>query len=408
MPRACFFRLRFSKSLMSNAPYSPPSPYSAPSASAAEAVFAPLPLRPRNVLENLDLAFKLFKQYWKPLLAWAAIANALMTVVLYFGILVGPPFIIAPACCVLAAAVRGQRVGFRQCWGFARPRLWNLLAVHVLSSIVAAVVMAVACGGLFALSVWIGSRFSGSFGVGTFLIVVVAVLALSVVLSMALAWQGMVSMVACMEDDNRDSRAMKRAWVLLRGRWKAALGLLTILNLALMVLWGALWGIVGLMTGADGLGRALQGNGGLPSAGLLGYLTASSWLLFTLFMPLYYLAQGLFYLDARVRHEALDLEWDAHRSENPSPQPRPQPRPQPQANTPQTFFERIEAPYSPAQAEPSSGAWAANPFAPQPAATSAEPATSAAPTPSEQASSAEPAPSAQPESWTEGSPFAPR
>ncbi len=386
---------------MSNAPYSPP-PYSAPPAlgpAPIEVAFAPLPLRPRSVLENLDLAFKLFKQYWKPLLAWAAVANVLMTVVVYLGVLIAPPFIVAPTCCVLAAAVRGQHVSFKQCWGFARPRIWNLLAVHVLSGVVAALVVGTLCMGLFALSVWISSSLPPGSGIASFLIGVVVILAMSVVLSMALAWQGMVGMVACMEDENRDTSAMKRAWVLLRGRWKAALGLLTILNLALLVLWGTLWGVVALIMGIDGFSRALEGGGnGLPSFQLLGTLTASSWMLFTLYMPLYYLAQALFYLDARVRHEALDLEWDAHRSEVQAPAPHYR-----QANAPQTFFEPIATPGA-----NTSPAWASNPFASQPPHDLALPATSPEqkPEPSQEQSSAEAI--APQDTWSSNSPFAPR
>jgi hypothetical protein len=37
-----------------------------------------------------------------------------------------------------------------------------------------------------------------------------------------------------------------------------------------------------------------------------------SWLLFSLYMPIHYLASTLLYLDLRIRKEALDLEWTAH------------------------------------------------------------------------------------------------
>lgn len=357
---------------MSNAPYSPP-PYSSPQNTSApvapalsEAVFAPLPLRARGVLENLDLAFKLFKQYWKPLLAWGAVTNGLMLLALATSLsfLVGPPFIIGPVCCVLAAAVRGQNVGFKQCWGFSQPRVGNLLAMHLLSSLIAGAVIGALSLGLFVLAGWLGSALPNAGALPTFLFSMVVAVSISMVLSMGLAWQGMVSMVAAMEDEHRGVSALKRAWTLLRGRWKAALGLLTILNLALLVLWGMLWGLFSLLAGVGALGNAFSGRGGDSALiGVLGTIAISSWLIFTLFMPIYYLAQALFYLDARVRHEALDLEWNAHRTGEAAAQSTSPHLGYASASAPQSFFEPISAPGAPAPTATgaSTGTWAPTP-----------------------------------------------
>lgn len=367
---------------MSNA-YSPP-PYSQPpyspapqapaSPSPGEAVFAPLPLRPRAVLENLDLAFKLFKQYWKPLLGWAAVANGLMLLALATSLsfLVGPPFMIGPIGCVLAAAVRGQNVGFRQCWGFSQPRIGNLLAMHLLSSIVCGLVVGAQCLGLFMLSNWISSALPSAAILPSFLYILVVAGSISVVLSLALAWQGMVSMVCCMEDEHRSVGALKRAWTLLRGRWKAALGLLTVLNLALLALWGVLYGVLALFLGVGSLGSAFTGRGGdWAIVGALGAMIISSWLVFTLFLPIYYLAQALFYLDARVRHEALDLEWNAHRTVEAAQPTAFQPAQYAPEGAPQSFFQTVEAPIAPPS---TSSTWAPAPAPPVNTAPFAAPA----------------------------------
>lgn len=428
-------------STMSNA-YSPP-PYSpapgapAPIAETSSAViFAPLPLRARGVLENLDLAFKLFKQYWKPLLAWGALSNAMMLLALATSLsfLVGPPLLIGPICCVLAAAVRGQAVGFKQCWAFSQPRLGNVLAMHLLSSLIAGAIVGVLGLGLFMLSAALSSALPNVPALAGFFYILLVVLGVSTVLSLGLAWQGMVTMVCCMEDEHRSTSALKRAWTLLHGRWKAALGMLTILNLALLALWGVVYGVGALLLGFGALGQAFTGQGDdWAVIGLIAAVVVSGWMVFTLFLPIYYLAQALFYLDARVRNEALDLEWNAHRTVETSFGAR---QAQSYTEAPQTFFPTVEAPaamtstwaptadapfntHTPPVSIPENQAastWApapsASPSAPSPFAAPPQPAPPGAPAATPAAPS-QPEPSAsdsdaEDSASTWSSPFAPR
>ena len=407
---------------MSNAysppPYSPSPHQPAPIApTASEVIFAPLPLRARGVLENLDLAFKLFRQYWKPLLAWGAIANGLMLLALATSLsfLVGPPLLIGPVCCVLAAAVRGQAVGFKQCWAFSSPRLGNVLAMHLLSSLIVG-----AIGGVLGLGlVMLGSAASSSLSGASFLwlgilfFILIAVVG-STLLSLMLAWQGMVTVVCCMEDEHRSTSALKRAWTLLRGRWKAALGLLTILNLALAALTGVLYGIAALFLGFGALGQAFSGRGDeMAIVALIGGLVVSGWLIFTLFLPIYYLAQALFYLDARVRNEALDLEWNAHRTGEAVGPAMAQVQYGSPAHEAQTFFPTVEAPSGMASSwSPTAEAPFNTHAAPEPATypdfAPASTSTPAATAPSPFAAPPQPAPSGAPAPPVAPEPASPR
>src|SRR5688572_8219363 len=113
-----------------------------------EAAFAPMPLRVRGVLETLDVAIKAFKQYFWVMVAWAAIVNGINTIpgVSYFSYFFTPPLIIGAASCCVAAAVRGQRVSFVQCWHFTQPRYWSIVGMHVCALLVAGVVVGIIGG----------------------------------------------------------------------------------------------------------------------------------------------------------------------------------------------------------------------------------------------------------------------
>ncbi len=230
------------------------------------AEFAPLPLRQRGVLETLDTAFKLFRQYWKPLLAWAAIAGAvnLIPFLNYVTFFFTPPLVIGAVCCCVAAAVRGQNVGFKQCWRFLKPRYWNVVAMHVLSGIVlfAAIfglvfLAAIGIAGVVSLLSSIGDSWvSILFSIVLFSILLIIFGVTTTALSM---WQSLTTVVACMEDDPQNSGAMKRAWNLMKGQWRAVVNISMILGLSMLVLWGILAGISGLFLGMGTLRDIARG-----------------------------------------------------------------------------------------------------------------------------------------------------
>ena len=307
----------------------PTSPLASP---AAE--FAPLPLRQRGVLETLDVAFKLFRQYWKPLVAWAAIAAFvnLIPVLNYVTFFFTPPLIIGAVCCCVAAAVRGQNVGFKQCWRFLKPRYWNVVAMHVLASIV----FFVALFGLFlvaalafaAVTPLFSSISDGWVSVVLGIIAVVLFLVVFGVIATALGmWQSLTAIVACMEDDPQNNGAMRRAWNLMKGNWRAVVNISMILGLAMLVLWGILAGVSSVLLGMGTLRNIVRGYDVFNDSGIFSIVASmvlSSYVLMLVYLPLHYLAAALLYLDFRVRKEALDLEWTAHAS---APQPATAPPP---------------------------------------------------------------------------------
>ena len=302
--------------MQSQLPTSPPA--------ALPAEFAPLPLRQRGVLETLDVAFKLFRQYWKPLIAWAAIAAFvnLIPVLNYVTFFFTPPLIIGAVCCCVAAAVRGQSVGFKQCWRFLKPRYWNVVAMHV----VAGIVFFVAIVGLFLVAILafaavtpLFSSISDSWvnivlGIVLFVLFFVVFGIIATALGM---WQSLTAIVACMEDDPQNSGAMRRAWNLMKGQWRAVINISMILGLAVLVLWGILAGVSSAVLGMGSLRDIARGYDVFNDSNIFGFIASmmvSFYVLMLVYLPLHYLAATLLYLDFRIRKEALDLEWTAHAS----------------------------------------------------------------------------------------------
>lgn len=286
-----------------------------------EAAFAPMPLRVRGVLENLDVSIKAFKQYFWVMVAWAAIVNGINSIpfVSYFSWFFTPPLIIGAAACCVAAAVRGQRVSFVQCWRFTQPRFWSIVGMHVCALLVAGLVVGL-LGGMALLAVVAGAYLFGSApgNVTTTVIVIASVIGLvlfGIAVTALTAWHTLVGIVACMEDDKRNTSALARAWELLRGQWWPVISLMMLLGLGVVVLW-LIIGAAGLMMG--GLSAARDLFNGTPSdanslIALVGFFF-SSWLVMTFYTPIHYLAMTLVYLDLRVRKEALDIEWTAHQT----------------------------------------------------------------------------------------------
>ncbi len=303
-----------------------------------------MPLRARGVLETLDLTIKVFRRYFKVLLAWSALSIGVCAIVGLFGAVSagrslmssasGFPFsgisgtvmaslmlsslgasalaffcyplmVGASACCV-AGAVRGQNIKFAQCWSFSRPRYWSMLGQTFLAFLVmwlGAIGVAIAFGLVIALGVFTLSALPGFMaGLVGIIGAIFLYAAFFVMMMLAAMWLVLVPVVVCMEENNRNSNALGRALSLLRGNWRRAAGLMLLVWVAFI--------LVGLIFQAP---LALLGSSAGRSGSLL---VGGSFLLQMLFWlagaPFYTLLVSLFYIDARVRNEALDLEWSSH------------------------------------------------------------------------------------------------
>lgn len=285
--------------------------------------FTPLPLRVRGVLEILDVSVKAFKQYFWVLVGWSALVNLANSIPLvnYVAYLFAPPLIAGAACCCIAAAVRGQSVSFKQCWQFTEPRYWSMVAMHVVSLIIAFVTWLVLIVGLVMAWAYTASSLSPAFEAlpdsARFIVAVVGFLLMFTVfgllMTMLLAWHTMVGVVVCMEEDKRNAGALGRAWNLLKGHWRPVIVLMMLLGMGVLVLWAVLAGTGAALIGLPRLHDMMEGRVSeafwWQAAISFGF---GSWLLFSLYVPIHYLASTLLYLDLRIRKEALDLEWTAH------------------------------------------------------------------------------------------------
>lgn len=316
--------------------------------------FSPFPLRARGLVEQFDAAIKLYKQYFWVLLGWSAITTgaSVLGAVLPMGGMAAlflTPIVVGACVCCVAAAVRGQNVEFGQCWRFTQPRFWPVLGLHILSWIVgglalmvlAAAVTAIIVGGVFA--------FRESSGAVQLLMGVLAFLILgaivTVVSTVFITWMGLVPVVVCMEDDKRNTAALGRAYEILRGHWVRITTLMALVGLAILALYVILMATTAMLMG---LGRISDmASGRIWSEGSLWlFLIAfvgSATLLGMITTPLYYLLITVFYLDVRVRQEALDLEWTAHSTAPLSASAEVQPKPS---------FETAATPVAAAQVTP--------------------------------------------------------
>lgn len=287
--------------------------------------FSPFPLRARGAFEIFDAAIKLYKQYFWILLGWSAIDTgasmfgSMVTVGGIIGLFLTPLSIGAVVCCV-AAAVRGQSVQFGQCWQFTQPRYWMMLGMYVVATILALLI-----AGVF-VAVCTGIGFAGFFafqnspltvqivmGILAFLIFGIIT---TITWTVFFSWIHLVPIVVCMEEDKRGTAALGRAFEILRGHWVRITALMAMVGLGGLALFAILAGAAALIVGVGQIGDLLKGDGSGTTALWLG--VAAMGLVFTaitiVYMPLYYLILTVFYLDVRVRQEALDLEWTAHAS----------------------------------------------------------------------------------------------
>jgi hypothetical protein len=346
-------------------------------------VFTPLPLRARNVLELLDTSLKVYKQYFWLLMGWSAIINIFgalaSTVCGSCGMMILTPIFLGVAACCVSAAVRGQNVTFGQCWQFAQARFGGMLGWYLLAMLISFLVIGLLSGVFFGIGFALAPAFSNSAppsqGILITGYVIVACVVVSIVGVGFLTWAHLAPLVACMEENNPNKKVLPRSWELMAGHWGRGISLMSILSLAALALWIIFLALGMLIIGVDTVTQAFSGSSSPGPLFKLGGLVLSSYaLVFTLFTPAFLMAMVLFYLDLRVRKDALDLEWTTHAT-GPSVQATPT-YAVPAAATTATSFQNLAPPQTPPQApaqpSPSSATLPTTPVAP-PATSTTQP-----------------------------------
>ena len=288
----------------------------------------PLPLRARGVLEMLDSSVKVYRQYFWVLLGWSALV--MVPGQLFYIVFFLLPLLVGACVCSLTTAVRGQPLTWNQCGQFARPRYGAMLGVQFVGFLALGLIFIALAIAFF----WLGSGFFSAFdslpwfaslllGIGLFLAYLFFV-------STALLWINMAVIVTCMEEDKRNPKALGRAFSLLQGHWIKVSALVSLLGLGMLALLGILWGLGIAVVGVSSLRGFFEGTGDEASGifALIALLTSTVFV-WVLWSPIFYLTLGLFYLDLRVRKEALDIEWNAHQTMPPQEQPHQQVAPAP-------------------------------------------------------------------------------
>lgn len=286
----------------------------------ATSAFAPLPLRPRGPIEILDVGVRVYKQYFWTLFSWSALVTMLSVVVAFVpgGSMVAiglEPLVVGASVCSLAAAVRGQQLTFKQAGEFSKSRFWPMVGMYLLSMLIMilAVVAVAAIIGLCVAGMWNVVSTTSGLVMAVILGIVVGSVVLFVFSCLAI-WSMFVEIVVAMEDDKRSTVALRRAYDLLSGHWVRVSVLVLLVGLGCLVLF-AIIGVAGLMlVGVGSLKDLVMGNSSSMGMvwGMMAVWVIAISLIQTLFKPFYYTTLTLFYLDIRIRKEALDLEWTAH------------------------------------------------------------------------------------------------
>jgi hypothetical protein len=278
-----------------------------------------LPVRRRETLEIFDTALKLFRRYAWVLLGWSALSSVLALVPIFsFLAFLTMPLLEGAASCCVAAAVRGQKVTFGQCWSFTKPRYGAMLGVIVLTWIIfTCVFVAFYIAGALLVVVFalvlsnVPQPVQIVGGVIGFVLAFVGFSCLGVV---AFGWAKMVPIIACLEDDKRGTAAMGRALDLLKGNWRRVFSMSLIIGLAGIAVLGIVGGIF-MLLGSAQWSELFSGNPSDSAVWALIFTFGGFAAVFAfLWNPAHSLIIAVLYLDLRVRREALDLEWTAYAS----------------------------------------------------------------------------------------------
>jgi hypothetical protein len=290
-----------------------------------ELVADQLPLRRRGTLEIFDVALKLFKRYFPPLIVWSLVSGlvGLLGMVIpmagwLISLAVAPLLFGAVGCCV-AAAVHGRDVSVKDSWNFISRRYGAVLSVYILSGLLSFVI-AIGFIVIFSLLIVGGAAFFASRSGSVFAIAGIIILGLvgSFLFYCVFAWMTTVPLALCLEGDGQNNtRFLSRTYELMRGHWWRIFGLVSLVGLAMLGLTIILGGVANAIFGLGTLKDITSGHFSPVSITkvLAGYVESSS-IVSILWVPFYYLSLGVQYLDLRVRKEALDLEWAAQEKQN--------------------------------------------------------------------------------------------
>jgi hypothetical protein len=315
--------------------------------SESSQLLSALPVRRRETLEIFDAALKLYRRHFGVLLGWSGLVSALSLLVsvlsmfvplLWIPALFALPLLYGAVSCCVAAAVRGQKVTFSQCWAFSKPRYGAMLLNLVLTwllYIVLGIVGSIAGFIIFFLSAFLIALLPGVIavvvGIVGFACLMIAMGCLSVCM---MNWGLMVEIIVCLEDDKRGVAALSRAFELLQGNWRRVINMSLLIGLAGIAVVAILVGLAGMLT-AFSFSEVFSPN---PSGiGLVSFIMTYGGLMafFSLFWtPAQLLIVAVLYLDLRVRREALDLEWATYSTSPPAPQLNSDPTLQNAASTP--------------------------------------------------------------------------
>ena len=291
----------------------------------SELVRDQLPLRRRGTLEIFDVALKLFKRYFAPLIVWSLVASLAQFVGMLLpaagwiiSVAVAPIAIGSVGCC-LAAAVHGRDITIKECWAFLAKRYGSVLHVYILCGLVTflfVIALMIGIGVLTYFAIAVLSQFIQSSVITDVLAVagiIVAALCASTFFACLFAWVGMTPLALCLEGDGKDNgRFLRRTYDLMSGNWWRIFGLISLVGIAILALLAILMGMASVIVGLGTLKEVASGHITPESITKLvaGYVGSFS-LVSILWSPFYYLTIGVLYLDLRVRKEALDLEWAA-------------------------------------------------------------------------------------------------
>lgn len=207
---------------------------------------------------------------------------------------------------VVGMAVLGHKRTVSQVWATIRSRIWAILGLSVLQSLIHAA-LAVA-----AIVLTMGGALFGTFLVAVGSEALGAVIALGSVLLgffgglVLFAWIGIriyLSMPIVVLERLGPGRALARSWRLTRGNWWRMLGIVALTLLLVFGVFLILTLALGLLAG---LPEALVGGDwGIVAANVLGVVAEA--LSSSITTPFFAAVTTLLYIDLRMRREGLDL-----------------------------------------------------------------------------------------------------
>jgi hypothetical protein len=211
----------------------------------------------------------------------------------------------------LRHAVVGRRIRFRQSVSESLPHLWRLLGATLLMQLICAGPMLLGIGLTVLLAIALQS--GAAFGFGVLFILAAGVWGLYCQIRLV------PLSAAVMLEGKGPVEAIKRAWRLNEGAWWRSLGVTLLVGLIGSAIQYALNQILSLFyAGAMGLnGSTLPSDPSSPTYTrdllvtelvMLAVLLPLVLLVTLLTLPLTPLAQGLLYIDRRIRRESLDIQ----------------------------------------------------------------------------------------------------